>query len=237
MSLTGAELRLLPYLATHLTFPEIAAGSSSRATPSRPKRFRSIASWARRRAARRSSVPSRSGSWTARSTLRKRISPRKGEARAAPQRFEYDRPTWTTTRSTCVASPFTTMRSSSRSWEASARQRLGPRHEDRGTRSRCRDGRRRRGAFLVPARRGTRPRGRGDKRRDRRHARGRDAGDGRCRESCRPPRSSRSRSATTSRRRSSSTTPDEPRNSCHQDDEGRGRHTHSRSLVLESLDI
>ena len=24
MSLTGAELRLLPYLATHLTFPEIA---------------------------------------------------------------------------------------------------------------------------------------------------------------------------------------------------------------------
>ena len=25
MSLTGAELRLLPYLATHLTFPEIAA--------------------------------------------------------------------------------------------------------------------------------------------------------------------------------------------------------------------
>ena len=25
MSLTGAELRLLPYLATHLTFPEIAS--------------------------------------------------------------------------------------------------------------------------------------------------------------------------------------------------------------------
>lgn len=25
MSLTGAEMRLLPYLATHLTFPEIAS--------------------------------------------------------------------------------------------------------------------------------------------------------------------------------------------------------------------
>ena len=63
MSLTGAELRLLPYLATHLTFPEIARGCSSRATPSRPRRSRSTASWVRPRAARRSSVRSRSGSW------------------------------------------------------------------------------------------------------------------------------------------------------------------------------
>ena len=46
-----------------------------------------------------------------------------------------------------------------------------------GARPLRRDGRRRCGAFLVPARRRARPRGRGDERRDRRHPRGGDAGD------------------------------------------------------------
>ena len=82
MSLTAAELRLLPYLATHLTFPEIAAGCSSPATRRRPKRSRSTASSVSRRAVRRSSAPSRSGSWRTRSTRRGQISSRKYDAPA-----------------------------------------------------------------------------------------------------------------------------------------------------------
>ena len=52
--LTRAELRLLPLLATHLSFREIASGCSSRATRSRRRRSRSTASSASRAAARRS---------------------------------------------------------------------------------------------------------------------------------------------------------------------------------------
>ena len=55
-------------------------GCSSRATPSRPKPSRSTASWVPHRAARRSSVPWRSGCWRARSTRRGRISPSPGDA-------------------------------------------------------------------------------------------------------------------------------------------------------------
>ena len=68
MSLTGAELRLLPYLATHLTFPEIASQAVHLAQHRQDaRRSRSTASSASRRAARRSSARSRSGCWTARS--------------------------------------------------------------------------------------------------------------------------------------------------------------------------
>ena len=88
MSLTGAELRLLPYLATHLSSRRSRAGCSSRATPSRPRRSRSTASSASHRVARRSSAPSRSGCWRARSIRRRRISPAEDDAHGRPRRLD-----------------------------------------------------------------------------------------------------------------------------------------------------
>jgi LuxR family maltose regulon positive regulatory protein len=113
MSLTGAELRLLPYLATHLMFRRSRAGCSSPATRSRPRRSRSIANWVLRRAARPSSVQSKWGCWRAFSSLEGRISPRKDDAPTAAIGSDTRRRQWTSTRSTCVGSPCTTMRSSS----------------------------------------------------------------------------------------------------------------------------
>ena len=135
----------------------------------------------RRRAARRSSAPSRSGSWRARSTRRGRISPRRDDAPAACSRSDVCERRWTSTRSTCVGSPCTTTRSSKRSRRRAARSRR--RSSTSRTAALVRvaaTDRRRCGAFLVPARRRARPRSRGDERRDRRHPRGGDAGDGRC---------------------------------------------------------
>jgi LuxR family transcriptional regulator, maltose regulon positive regulatory protein len=62
-ALTGAELRLLPMLATHLSFPGSPGNCSSPPTPSRRKRSRSIASWAPPHATRRSPGPVSWGSW------------------------------------------------------------------------------------------------------------------------------------------------------------------------------
>ena len=62
-SLTAAELRLLPMLATHLSFPEIAAELFLSRTPSSRRRCRSTGSWAPPHAARRSPGPVSWGSW------------------------------------------------------------------------------------------------------------------------------------------------------------------------------
>ena len=164
----GAAAASVPRHPSHVP-GDREPGCSSRATPSRPRRSRSTASSASRRAARRSSAPSRSGSWRARSIRRRRISPWKDDAPAGRSR-SHVASAWTSTRSTCAGSPSTTRRSSRRSrWKAARSRRRsstsGPRHC-----ARRRDDRRRRGAFLVPARRGARARGRGDERRDRRHA-------------------------------------------------------------------
>ena len=73
----GAAAASLPRHASHVP-GDREPGSSSRATPSRPKRSRSTASSVPPRAARRSSVPSRSGSWRAPSTRRGQISSQEG---------------------------------------------------------------------------------------------------------------------------------------------------------------
>ena len=75
MSLTGAELRLLPYLATHLTFPEIASRLFLSRNTVKTEAVAIYRKLGASRAARRSSAPSRSGSWRARSIRRGRISP------------------------------------------------------------------------------------------------------------------------------------------------------------------
>jgi hypothetical protein len=53
-ALTAAELRLLPLLSTHLSFPEIAGNCSCPATRSSRRRTRSTASWVSPHAARQS---------------------------------------------------------------------------------------------------------------------------------------------------------------------------------------
>ena len=62
-ALTAAELRLLPLLSTHLSFPEIAAQIFLSPTPSSRRRTRSTGSWAPPPAARRSPGPVSWGSW------------------------------------------------------------------------------------------------------------------------------------------------------------------------------
>ena len=63
-ALTAAELRLLPLLSTHLSFPRDRRGDcSSPATPSSRRRSRSTGSWAPPHAARRSPGPVSWGSW------------------------------------------------------------------------------------------------------------------------------------------------------------------------------
>jgi LuxR family maltose regulon positive regulatory protein len=59
-SLTAAELRVLPMLATHLSFPRSALRCSCLRTPSRPRPCRSTGSWAPPRATRPSPD---AGSW------------------------------------------------------------------------------------------------------------------------------------------------------------------------------
>ena len=54
-ALTAAELRLLPMLPTHLSFPEIGARCSSPSTPSSRRQCRSTANWEPPRATRQSS--------------------------------------------------------------------------------------------------------------------------------------------------------------------------------------
>ena len=74
MSLTGAELRLLPYLATHLTFPEIGDRlfiSRNTAKTEAVSVYRKLGVSSRSEAIAR---PSRSACWTARSIRRVRIS-------------------------------------------------------------------------------------------------------------------------------------------------------------------
>ena len=114
MSLTGAELRLLPYLATHLTFPEIASRlfiSRNTVKTEAVSIYRKLSASSRSEAIERavevglldsSIYPPR-----ANFTL-------EGEAPAGPS-GQLGRRTWTNTRSSCGGSPCTTKRSSRRS--------------------------------------------------------------------------------------------------------------------------
>ena len=80
MSLTGAELRLLPYLATHLTFGEIGQRLYVSPNTVKSEASRSTASSPLPPAATPSRTLSRPGSWKARSTRRGRMSSRMDEA-------------------------------------------------------------------------------------------------------------------------------------------------------------
>jgi YceI-like domain len=62
-ALTAAELRLLPLLSTHLTFPQIGGEMFLSASRLSRRRCRSTASWGPAHAARQSPGPVSSGSW------------------------------------------------------------------------------------------------------------------------------------------------------------------------------
>ena len=181
MSLTGAELRLLPYLATHLMFPEIASRlfiSRNTVKTEAVSIYRKLGVSSRSEAIERavevglleSSIYPPRG----------RISPRRDDAPAAAVRSDMG--------TTPMDEYKEHLRRLAVHDDALARRDRGGRQLDTprpsstsGPRHSCASPRRRRrcGPRLVPARGGARPRGRGDERRDRRQPRGGDTGDGR----------------------------------------------------------
>ena len=125
MSLTGAELRLLPYLATHLTFPEIASrlfisrNTVKTEAVSIYRKLGVVVAQRGDRARRRGRAPGELDL------------PAGGEShpggmmrRAAAGRSDMRGRRWTNTSSTCGGSPCTTTRSSKRSrWRAAHSRR------------------------------------------------------------------------------------------------------------------
>ena len=122
MSLTGAELRLLPYLATHLTVPEIATRlfiSRNTVKTEAVSIYRKLGASSRSEAIERAVEVGllESSIYPPRVNLTQEGMTR--EASAA--RSDTYSPRWTTTRSTCVGSPCTTRRSSACSWATRTR--------------------------------------------------------------------------------------------------------------------
>ena len=113
MSLTGAELRLLPYLATHLTIPEIATRlfiSRNTVKTEAVSIYRKLSASSRSEAIERAVEVG---------LLESSIYPPRGESHPermrraqAASRSDTQRPRWTTSRSICVGLPCTTTRSS-----------------------------------------------------------------------------------------------------------------------------
>ena len=111
MSLTGAELRLLPYLATHLMFPEIASRlfiSRNTVKTEAVSIYRKLGVSSRSRGDR----ACRGGRAPGELDLPAagQISPRRDDAPADRSQVQYARRQWTNTRSTCGGSPCTTTR-------------------------------------------------------------------------------------------------------------------------------
>ena len=117
MSLTGAELRLLPYLATHLTFPEIASRlfiSRNTVKTEAVSIYRKLGVSSRSEAIERavevglleSSIYPPAAEFHPGRMMRRASRTAGRDAHGAQ---------WTSTSSICVGSPCTTMRSSKRS--------------------------------------------------------------------------------------------------------------------------
>ena len=149
MSLTGAELRLLPYLATHLTFPEIA----SRLFISRNTvKTEAVSIYRKLGASSRSEAIERAIEVGLLEELDHapvaQISSRRDEARAASTESNVGVPMddyKQHLRRLAVHDETLRGRAPRRRERA---ERLGPRSEDRSTRTAGRDHRRRRGARL-----------------------------------------------------------------------------------------
>jgi DNA-binding CsgD family transcriptional regulator len=110
--MTGAELRLLPYLATHLSFPEIATRlfiSRNTVKTEAVSIYRKLGASSRSQAIERAVEV---GLLEAISSHLGQISPRRYDAKTEDSRSDVSWPQWTNTRSTSAGSPCTTTPSS-----------------------------------------------------------------------------------------------------------------------------